>query len=101
MNKYDLIILLDAVKFNESAGVLRIFTPDEVKSLKPDQNFSTHNQDFFQIIEIAKRLKQNHAHFLIAGIQPADLSFGEGLSKELINRMDIIKNKLLEALINL
>ena len=95
LEKYDFIMILDAVNFDYPPSTLKIFTPDEVKSLRLNNSISTHHQDFLRVIDIAEKINQNHPNLLIAGIQPEDLSFGEGLSDSLKNNIQKIIKELI------
>ena len=73
-------LLLDCAYMNEPAGTLRRFTPDDVTSAKTLAGFSLHEGDLLQVLELARRLDMAPAEIVIFGIQPAEVTPGEGLS---------------------
>jgi hydrogenase maturation protease len=101
INRYDVIVIIDAVRYNGDPGSIRIFSPKDVHSLKSNMRLSTHHQDILKIIDIAEKLTQKKSKIIIAGIQPADLSFGEGLSQELQRNIHDIEDKLFKYVKNL
>lgn len=89
-NRFDLVIILDAVNFHGSPGEARFFSLNEIQSQKQVSTVSTHNADLFQIIRIGQDLNECPEHVFVFGIQPADISFGEGLTEELQNKFNEI-----------
>jgi hydrogenase maturation protease len=83
----------------EKPGSLRFFSPKEVISLYPHCTKSTHHQNFLQVIDIANKLYQSKFEILIIGIQPDDVSFGEGLSTSLKNNLEKLVEQLIDGLI--
>jgi hydrogenase maturation protease len=96
---YQIIYLIDAVNMGEKPGTLKFFTPNEVKSFSNECKTSTHYQDFLQVIDIAKNVYGNKFKLIISGIQPDDMSFGEGLSNPLKQNIDKIIKQLIAELI--
>lgn len=89
-NRFDLVIILDAVNFHARPGETRFFSVNEIQSQKQVSTVSTHNADLFQIIQIGQDLDECPSHIFVFGIQPADVSFGEGLTEELQNTFEEI-----------
>ena len=91
-NRFEVIILLDAVDFKGQPGETRFFTLDEIQSQKQVSTVSTHNADLFQIIQIGQKLNECPKKIFVFGVQPNDVSFGEGLTEPVKSRIgDIVK----------
>lgn len=90
LNRFDLVIFLDAVNFNGVPGETRFFSFDEIISQKEISMVSTHNADIFQIIKLSQELKECPDQIFVFGVQPADVSFGEGLTDMIQNKIDDI-----------
>jgi hydrogenase maturation protease len=89
-NRFDIIILLDAVNFNGVPGETRFFSFDEIISQKEVSKVSTHNADVFQIIKLSQELNECPDQIFVFGVQPADVSFGDGLTDTIQNKLDDI-----------
>ena len=100
MNRYDRIVFLDAVDFQGQPGESRFFSLDEIKSQKHVSSVSTHNEDLFQIIRLGKELNECPNDIFVFGVQPANVSFGKGLTKELQKKLDSIFYALKKELKN-
>jgi hydrogenase maturation protease len=62
--------------------VLRIFSPEDVVSLKETRAYSLHDWDLLRSIEISRNLGEAPEKILIFAVQPASLEMREGLSPE-------------------
>ena len=98
---YQKICIIDAVNMGKKPGTLKFFTPNEVKSFYKNNKTSTHHQDFLQVIDIAKKVYENKFKLIIAGIQPYDVSFGEGLSKPLENNIDKLMKQFIKEIVQI
>ena len=85
---FDSVIIIDAADFGGQPGDIRVFSPDDVRSLKT-VGYSLHDWDLFTSIEISKRIGECPEYIRIVAIQPECLDPIEGLS-------DVVKNKLPE-----
>ncbi len=93
-NRFDLIILLDAVNFQGSPGETRFFSLNDIKSQKQVSTVSTHNADLFQIIRLGQELNECPKKIFVFGVQPADVSFGEGLTEAVQNKFNDIRSSM-------
>lgn len=93
-DRFDVIVLLDAVDFHGKAGETRFFSFDDVRSQKQASTVSTHHADLFQIIKLGKNLDMCTDHIFIFGVQPQRVSFGEDLSEPLTLALNDISNHL-------
>ena len=84
MEEYAKVVLVDAVNMGLPPGTVRTFTPDAVKSVKPEDRLSLHGCDLLQVIELARRLGLCPGEVLIVGIQPKQMAFGDEASEEVM-----------------
>lgn len=89
-NKFDVIIVLDAVDFNGPAGETRFFSIEDISSKKQVSTVSTHNEDLFKVITLSKQIDACPKEIFVFGVQPQDVSFGQGLSDSIKKRFDVI-----------
>ena len=94
LEKYEKILIVDAVDFQEKPGVTKFFNIDYVKSNKKDKSLSIHEDDFFKIVNLLKKLDDKSRDIFVFGIQPKDTSFKEKLSKILNDKKEEIYKKL-------
>lgn len=90
----DTVLVIDAADFKGRSGEARLFDSDQMQNLG---YFSTHN---FPLDFIIKFLKQNlqQAQVLFLGVQPKRVAFGQGLTAELEEAENRIRNTLLNIL---
>jgi hydrogenase maturation protease len=84
----DKAIFIDCARMGEEPGVIRKFTPQEIKSTKVLMHQSLHEADLIKIINIADKLGQCPAEIIIFGIEPQSVKPGCELSKTLTDRLD-------------
>jgi hydrogenase maturation protease len=93
-NRYNVIILLDAVDFRGKPGDTRFFSFDDICSQKQISTVSTHNTDVFQIIRLGQTLDECPNKIFVFGVQPEDVSYGEGLSKSIQLQIESIFSQI-------
>ncbi len=69
------IIILDSADFKEKPGSFRVIKENEILQFL----ISTHNMPLTVFLKALEKLK---AEKILIGIQPKNLNFGEGLSRE-------------------
>jgi hydrogenase maturation protease len=84
----DKAIFIDCAKMGEEPGVIRKFTPQEIKSTKVLSHQSLHEFDLIKIINMADKLGECPAEIIIFGIEPQSVKPGCELSKILADRLD-------------
>ena len=67
----------------EAQGVMRRFTPEEVRSKKVKRRYSLHEGDLLDNLELSRNLCECPEDIVIFGIEPKEIAPGEGLSEEL------------------
>jgi len=79
---YGSVIIIDSADMGLSPGESRVFSPEEVVSLKETRAYSLHDWDLMRSIEISTELGEAPERILIVAVQPGSLHMGEGLSPE-------------------
>jgi hydrogenase maturation protease len=77
--QYQQVIIIDAVNMNAPSGTLRSFSPDEARLKIHADTLSTHGFGIAEVVRLMQELAIK-TDLTIIGIQPEDISFGEGLS---------------------
>ena len=77
---YKCAIIVDAVLMGEHPGVVKIFTPKEAKIKIKSDALSTHGFGLAEVLKLTEEFAIE-TEIKIIGIQPEDISFGNGLSK--------------------
>ena len=81
-------ILIDCARMKESPGAIRRFAPDDVTSTKTLPNFSLHEGDLLNALELSRKMGEYPQEVLIYAIQPDRIEPGESLSPLLSSRLD-------------
>ena len=79
---YGSAIIIDSADMGLSPGESRVFSPEEVVSLKETRAYSLHDWDLMRSIEISRELGEAPGRILILAVQPGSLDMREGLSPE-------------------
>ena len=77
------IIFVDCAIMGQTPGLIRRFTPEQVSSKKLRMRYSLHEGDLLNTIELSRRLGQCPDDITIFGIEPKEISDGQGLTSEL------------------
>jgi hydrogenase maturation protease len=81
-------VIIDCAKMGAKPGTLRRFTPDEAQSVKKLSQYSLHEQDILQIINLSKQLGECPKEIIVFGIEPESIEPGQNLSKTLADKID-------------
>lgn len=81
--KLDGALIIDSGNMELTPGEFRVFTPDEVKSVKFLSGQSLHEFDLLQAIGMSRQLGECPPLLQILAIQPESVEWGEGLSPSL------------------
>jgi hydrogenase maturation protease len=82
-------IIIDCAKMGAKPGTIRRFTVDDVQSVKQLSNYSLHEADIPQVINLSKRLGECPDEVVFFGIEPQTLKPGQSLSKTLSCKIDV------------
>jgi len=89
--KPDAIIIVDAIQFEGEAGEWKLFSGEDLRAGR----VSTHDVSPKLLIEYLK--SSTNAGIYILGIKPKSNKFGEGLSKEVKNSMQLLVQDLISV----
>jgi hydrogenase maturation protease len=98
LEQYNSVFLLDAVDFKGTPGEIKKFTIEEIKNQKNEFFLSTHEPDILTVFSLLKELDKAPTHLLIFGVQPKDISYRIGLSKEVHQVLPILQKKILKEI---
>ena len=88
LSAYKKALLIDGINSGLKPGELKIFDLKEIVAQNIKDNLSsTHQIDLGQLLSLAKSLNLG-IEIYVAGIQVEDLSFGQGLSQSLEDKID-------------
>lgn len=93
MKDYDEMLIIDGIDAELAPGEMKIATLEKLSYSFPEGATSTHGFDLKTLFELYKTLAIKTKIF-VAGIQVADISYGEGLSKAVENRREDIARQL-------
>ena len=99
--RFDIVVFIDAVNFGGEVGESKLFKSEDVNSKKIPINISTHESDILKVIQISKKLKECPSKLFIFGIQPEDTSFGQTISNEIQENIDLLVDNLKVELKNI
>lgn len=98
MSNFKIVLLIDAIDFDSKPGETIFFEYNEYKNHKKYNKTSIHDDDITRIIQVNKVIHKNPKKIFIFGIQPKDVSFGDGLSKCIEGKIDSIMKKLINEI---
>ena len=81
-------VIIDCANMGAEPGTMRRFTSDEVQSVKQLSNFSLHEQDILQVINLSKQLGECPQKIVFFGIQPESLEPGQKPRKILSDKLE-------------
>ncbi len=80
--QYGTVVIIDSADMGLRPGDSKLFSPEEVVSLKETRSYSLHDWDIIRSIEISRELGEVPERILILAVQPASLEMDERLSPE-------------------
>lgn len=81
-------IFIDCAFMGQEPGVLRRFTPEEVRSAKVLAHQSLHEADLLRILALAEQLGQSPGQVVIFGIEPEVVEPRQGVSAVLLEKTE-------------
>ncbi len=94
---YKKAIIIDAARMNSSPGEIKIFSRHDTKRNIKFDTLSTHGFGLSEALSLVDEFDFD-INITIIGIEPVDISFGEGLSKEVEEKIDFIKQAVKKQL---
>ena len=95
MESFDRVVLADAVDFGGQPGEVRVFSPDDVNSVKTI-GYSLHDVDILKVIELAGQMNQCPERIMIAAIQPASLEHSTEMTPAVRDNLEVLASKIQE-----
>ncbi|MCP4263451.1 MAG: hydrogenase maturation protease [Planctomycetes bacterium] len=95
---WEKIVFVDCAIMGKPPGLIRRFTPEQVSSKKVRMRYSMHEGDLLNTIDLSRRLGQCPDDIVIFGIEPMEISDGQGLTSELENNIQHYVQTILEEL---
>ena len=95
MEGFDRVILADAVDFGGDPGEVRVFSPDDVSSVKT-VGYSLHDVDILKVIELARQMGHCPERIMIAAIQPAKLEHSTVMSEQVRGNLEVLADRIRE-----
>jgi hydrogenase maturation protease len=94
ISNFKKILIIDAIDFNSNPGETIFFEYKEDKNFKKINRNTIHDEDIIKIIQLNQIINKNPKNIFIFGVQPKDVSFGNGLSNNIEEKLDKILMKL-------
>jgi len=91
-------VIIDCAFMDEEPGVIRRFTPEEVRTRKVLAHQSLHEVDLMRTLDLARQLGQAPDEVVLFGVQPEQIEFGRGLSPTLAARTNEYISSILHEL---
>lgn len=86
VTNYQRAIIVDAVEMAAIPGTVKLFTPAEAKINIRGDALSTHGFGIAEVIKLLEELGIKTT-IKVIGIQPEDISYGEGLTAKVNNKI--------------
>lgn len=99
LQEYDTVLLIDGIDAGLAPGELKIFELKDIAYVSKEAPVSTHEFDLKSLFELYNRFELK-SKIYVAGIQVQDVSYGEGLSEELKNKLQDNIEKINNFLVN-
>jgi len=98
IKQYHKAIIIDAVNMQMSPGSIKSFDSQEAKIKIKNDALSTHGFGLAEVLRLLEQLGCD-TQIKIIGVQPQDISFGEGLTEVVAAKLPyivkLVKNRLL------
>jgi len=85
---YRKAVFIDCAVMGETPGALRRFSRQDVRSARDVSGISLHETDVLEVIDLSRRLNECPSEIVLFGIEPLNISPGEGLSPPLAGRIN-------------
>jgi hydrogenase maturation protease len=98
LRNYDAVMIIDAANFGGKPGEVRVFGPDEVKSVKGLRRESLHEADLLQVIELSRTLGELPEAVLIFAIQFKSVEHSMDMSEEVRSAVPEVVEAVVEKM---
>lgn len=97
---FDTVIIIDAVQKKDIPGTIHRMSLDEIE-IEPTQN-NLHQISFVEALRLMKLSSSNiqNAKVILYGIEPEIISFGVGLSPQVLRSMNLLIDIILNEIEN-
>ena len=92
---FENVVLVDAVDMGKEPGHIASFGADQVTIVPNVDKFSLHEIDLVDVIQLGKKMGYDFGNVRIVGIQPEEISRGDGLSETIEKRLPALAEKVL------
>lgn len=92
---FENVVLVDAVDMGKEPGHIASFGADQVTIVPNVDKFSLHEIDLVDVIQLGKKMGYDFGNVRIVGIQPEEVSRGDGLSETIAKRLPALAEKVL------
>jgi hydrogenase maturation protease len=82
------VIIIDCALMGAEPGIIKRFTPENVKSVKRLSHYSLHDVDVLKVIEMSRQLGECPEEIVIFGIEPMRIEHGRQLSETLSAKLE-------------
>jgi len=97
---FDRILFIDAVDMHKKPGAFQLLDYDEMKTKHYSFRHSTHEPNILKVLMIAQQLGEFPKNISFFAIQPKELTFGNNLTSELQDHLDILLRNLKKEIKN-
>jgi len=94
---FERVIIIDAADMKENAGVVKIFKSSQINNKNFNDAVSTHGVSLLDTLALAKKL-DILSEIIIVGVQPRDISFKLGLTREIKKRIPFVVGEIKKVL---
>ncbi|MCK4870398.1 MAG: hydrogenase maturation protease [Gammaproteobacteria bacterium] len=94
---YDKAIIVDAVDMRLAPGTIKQFSPQDAKINITHDALSTHGFGLAEVISFMEELEMK-TELTIIGVQPEDITFGEGLTEKVQPALGEVLNIIVDQI---
>lgn len=98
ISKYNLVIIIDAVNFNNEFEDSKLFDFQDINTNKSKIKLSIHEDDIYNIISLSKKIYKKPEKAYIFGVKIFKIGYADSLSKNLEEKIPIILDELIKKL---
>jgi hydrogenase maturation protease len=92
------VIFVDCAIMGQPPGLIKRFTPEQVRSNKVRMRYSAHEGDLLNTLDLSRRLGQCPENIVIFGIEPKEITHDQGLTSTLENNIQQYVQTILKEL---